>query len=97
MKEFSDHIFHYRGFQRLQELINYCLCTRRWCAILKENELFSFIRTGSAALIAPDSALVGFRPGGNKNPAGGGVPAQPHGGRGPRPLERIRIMGGTRV
>jgi hypothetical protein len=62
MKEFSDHIFHYRGFQRLQELINYCLCTRRWCAIMKENELFSFIWTGPAALIAPGDILVGFRP-----------------------------------
>ena len=29
---------------------------------MKENELFSFIRTGSAALIAPDDRLVGFRP-----------------------------------
>ena len=37
-------------------------CTKRWCAILKENALFAFIWTGSAALIAPDRALVGFRP-----------------------------------
>jgi hypothetical protein len=29
---------------------------------LKENELFSFIQTGPVVLIAPDSALVGFRP-----------------------------------
>ena len=40
------------------------LCTRRWCAILKENALCSFIRTGSAVLIAPDDRLVGFRPSG---------------------------------
>jgi hypothetical protein len=45
----------------LREL--YCgLCTKLWCAIMKENELFSFIWTSPAALIAPDSALVGFRP-----------------------------------
>jgi hypothetical protein len=29
---------------------------------MKENEQFPFIWPGSAALIAPDSALVGFRP-----------------------------------
>jgi hypothetical protein len=36
--------------------------TRRWCAILKENELFSFIWTDPAMLIAPGDILVGFRP-----------------------------------
>ena len=29
---------------------------------MKENALFSFIWTGLVVLIAPDSALVGFRP-----------------------------------
>ena len=38
------------------------LCTRRWCAILKENALFSFIQTGAAVLIAPGDRLVGFGP-----------------------------------
>jgi len=33
------------------------LCTKLWCTIMKENALFSFIWTGPAALIAPDSAL----------------------------------------
>ncbi len=33
---------------------------------MKENELFSFTQTGPLVLIAPDSALVGFRPNGIK-------------------------------
>jgi hypothetical protein len=40
----------------------YCLCTRLSRLTMKENEQFSFIRMGPAAPIAPDSALVGFRP-----------------------------------
>jgi len=32
-------------------------CTKLWCAILKENELFSFIRTGPAVLIGPPGAI----------------------------------------
>jgi hypothetical protein len=42
--------------------IMYGLCTGLSCSTVKENALFAFIWTGSAALIAPDSALVGFRP-----------------------------------
>jgi hypothetical protein len=30
--------------------------------MMKENELFSFMRTGSAVLIAPGDRLVGFGP-----------------------------------
>jgi len=62
MKGFSGHPFHPLGFQRHQGQIICCLCTRLSRSKMKENELFSFIWTGPAALIAPDSALVGFGP-----------------------------------
>src|SRR5262245_23593435 len=62
MKEFSDHTLHPLGCQRHQGPIIYGLCTRLSRLTTKENEQFSFIQTGPVMLIAPDSALVGFRP-----------------------------------
>src|SRR5215475_5221253 len=62
MKEFSDHTFRLLGCQRHQGPIMYCHSTRLSCLTMKENEQFSFNWTGPAALIAPDSALVGFGP-----------------------------------
>src|SRR6266850_2479643 len=45
MKAFSDHAFHLRGVTGVPEELLYCLGTRLWCAKLKENYPFSFMKS----------------------------------------------------
>ena len=54
------------GVPRAPEATLYGLGTSPSCAKLKGNSLFTFIQTGPVALIAPDRAIVGFRPRGSE-------------------------------
>jgi hypothetical protein len=59
------------GFQRCQGPIMYCLCTRLSRSIMKENRLFSFIRTGQPCLLPLIAHLLGL--GHMAQDAGGGT------------------------